>query len=115
MNEPWITREEGSGTQMAVEKALRRRGKSLRQFNGLTEMGSTSSMKEGVKAGLGLAFISKKAVEEELKQGLLSRIYVEGSDPISRQFYIVSHRVRSISPIGTQFLSFLRKNRKERA
>jgi DNA-binding transcriptional LysR family regulator len=113
LNEPWITREEGSGTQMAVEVALRRRGKSLRQFNGLTEMGSTSSMKEGVKAGLGLAFISKRAVEEELKQGLLSRIYVEGIDPISRQFYIVSHRGRTISPIGTQFLRFLHKNRKE--
>jgi DNA-binding transcriptional LysR family regulator len=113
LNEPWITREEGSGTQMAVEVALRRRGKSLRQFNGLTEMGSTSSMKEGVKAGLGLAFISKRAVGEELKQGLLSRIHVEGIDPIFRQFYIVSHRGRTISPIGTQFLRFLHKNRKE--
>ncbi|MGB9628972.1 MAG: selenium metabolism-associated LysR family transcriptional regulator, partial [Thermodesulfobacteriota bacterium] len=65
--EPWIIREEGSGTQMAVEKALRKRGLSLKQFNVVMEMGSTSSVKEGVKAGLGMAFVSKKAVTEELK------------------------------------------------
>jgi len=45
--EPWIIREEGSGTQIAVEKALRRKGKSLKQFNVVMEMGSTSSVKEG--------------------------------------------------------------------
>ncbi len=113
LKEPWIIREEGSGTQMAVEKALRKKGKSLKQFNVVMEMGSTSSMKEGVKAGLGLAFISKRAVEEELKQGLFSRIHVEGIDPISRQLYIVSHRGRTLSPIGMEFLRFLHRNRVE--
>lgn len=111
LKEPWIIREEGSGTQMAVEKALRKKGKSLKQFNVVMEMGSTSSVKEGVKAGLGLAFISKRAIEEELKQGLLSRIHVEGIDPISRQIYIVYHRGRTLSPIGIQFLRFLHRNR----
>jgi DNA-binding transcriptional LysR family regulator len=113
LKEPWIIREEGSGTQMAAEKALRKKGKSLKQFNGVMEMGSTSSVKEGVKAGLGLAFISKRAVEEELNQDLLSRIYVEGIDPISRQLYIVSHRGRTLSPIGMEFLRFLHRNRAE--
>jgi DNA-binding transcriptional LysR family regulator len=113
LKEPWITREEGSGTQMAVEKTLRKKGKSLKQFNGTIEMGSTSSVKEGVKAGLGLAFISEKAVEEELKKGLLSQVHIEGIDPILRQFYIVSHRGRTISPIGTHFLRFLHRNREE--
>lgn len=113
LKEPWIIREEGSGTQMAVEKALRKKGKSLKQFDVAMEMGSTSSVKEGVKAGLGLAFISKRAVEEELNQGILSRICIEGIDPISRQFYIVSHRGRTLSPIGMEFLRFLHRNRVE--
>ena len=113
LKEPWIIREEGSGTQMAVEKELKKKEKSLRQFNVVTEMGSTSSMKEGAKAGLGLAFISKRAVEAELNRGLLSRIYAEGIDPISRQIYIVSHRRRTLSPIGMEFLRFLRRNRVE--
>jgi DNA-binding transcriptional LysR family regulator len=75
------------------------------------EMGSTSSLKEGVKARLGLAFISQKAVEEELNQNRLSQIRVEGIEPVSRQIYIVTHRRRTLSPIGMEFLQFLRRNR----
>ena len=108
LKEPWIIREEGSGTQMAVEKALRKKGNSLKQFNVVMEMGSTSSVKEGVKAKLGLAFISRQAIEEELNQGLLSRIGVEGIDTISRQIYIVFHKGRTLSPIVMEFLRFLR-------
>ena len=109
VKENWIMREEGSGTQMVVEKALRKKGKSLKQFNGTIEMGSTSSLKEGVKAGLGLAFISKRAVEEELRKGLLSQVSIEGLDPIVRPFYIVSHRGRTLSPVGKKFLQYLKK------
>jgi DNA-binding transcriptional LysR family regulator len=111
LKEPWIIREEGSGTQMAVEKALRRKGKSLKQFKVVIEMGSTSSVREGVKAKLGLAFLSQKATEEELNRGFLSRIDVEGIEPISRQIYIVSYRGRTFSPIGMEFLRFLKGKR----
>jgi len=110
---PWIIREEGSGTQMSVEKALRRKGKSLKQFYVVMEMGSTSSVKEGVKAKLGLAFLSKRAVEEEMSQGFLSRIDVEGIDLISRQIYIVTHRGRTLSPIGMEFFRFLKRKKEE--
>jgi DNA-binding transcriptional LysR family regulator len=106
--EPWIIREEGSGTQMAVEKELRKKGVSLKQFHVVMEMGSTSSLKEGVKAGLGLAFISKRAAEDELTRRVLLRIDVEELDPILRQIYIVSYRGRTLSPIGMAFLRFLR-------
>jgi DNA-binding transcriptional LysR family regulator len=113
LKEPWIIREEGSGTQMAVEKALRKKGKSLKQFHVAIEMGSTSSVKEGVKAKLGLAFLSKRATEEELSQGSLSRIDVEGIEPISRKIYIVTHRGRTLSPIGMEFLRFLKRKKEE--
>jgi DNA-binding transcriptional LysR family regulator len=113
LREPWIIREEGSGTQMAVEKAIRKKGKSLKQFHVAIEMGSTSSVKEGVKARLGLAFISGKATEEEIRQGFLSRIDVEGIEPIFRQIYIVSHRGRTLSPIGMEFLRFLKRKKEK--
>ena len=111
--EPWIIREEGSGTQMVIEQALRKKNRSLKQLNVVMEMGSTSSMKEGVKAGVGLAFISKKAAEEELDQGILSRIDTEGIEPIFRQFYVLSRRERTLSPMGKEFLRFLKRNRGE--
>ncbi len=111
LKEPWIIREEGSGTQMAVEKVLRKKSSSLKQFNVVMRMGSTSSVKEGVKAKLGLAFISARAIEEELGQGLLSRIAVEGIDSISRQIYTVFHRGRTFSPVGTEFFRFLKRQK----
>jgi DNA-binding transcriptional LysR family regulator len=108
LKEPWIIREEGSGTRIAVERALRRKGRTLKQFNVVMEMGSTASVKEGVKARLGLAFISGRATQEEVLQGSLSRIDVEGLEPLFRQIYIVSHRRRTLSPMATEFLRFLR-------
>jgi DNA-binding transcriptional LysR family regulator len=113
LKEPWIIREEGSGTQMAVEKALRKKGKSLKQFHVAMEMGSTSSVKEGVKAKLGLAFLSKRATEEELSQRSLLQIDVEGIEPISRQIYLVTHRGRTLSPIGMEFLRFLKRKKEK--
>ena len=113
LKEPWIIREEGSGTQMTVERALRKKGKSLKDFNVTIEMGSTSSVKEGVKAKLGLAFISRRAVEEELSRNLFTSITLDGLKSISRQIYIVSQRGRTVSPAGMEFLRFLKK-RKER-
>jgi len=111
LKEPWIIREEGSGTQMTVERVLRKKGKSLKDFNVAIEMGSTSSVKEGVKAKLGLAFISRRAVEEELNRHLFASITLEGLESISRQIYIVSQRGKTVSPAGTEFLRFLKKKR----
>ncbi len=114
LRQPWIIREEGSGTRMAVEKVLRKKGKSLREFNVAMEMGSTSSVKEGVRANLGLAFISERAAEGEIRQGSLSRIDAEGFEPISRQIYIVSHHRRTLSPMGMAFLRFLKSKKETR-
>jgi DNA-binding transcriptional LysR family regulator len=111
LKEPWIIREEGSGTQMTVERVLRKKGKSLKDFNVAIEMGSTSSVKEGVKAKLGLAFISRRAVEEELNRNLFTSITLEGLESISRQIYIVSQRGKTASPAGMEFLRFLKKKR----
>jgi phosphonate transport system ATP-binding protein len=96
---------------MTVEKVLRKKGKSLKDFNVAIEMGSTSSVKEGVKAKLGLAFVSRRAVEEELGRNLFTPITSEGLESISRQIYIVCQRRKTVSPAGMEFLRFLRKKR----
>jgi len=110
---PCILREEGSGTRMAVEKMLKKIGKNLGHFREIVEMGSTASVKAGVRAGLGFAFISQAAVEEELTQGLVSEIQVEDLEPILRQIYLVSHRGRTLSPLAVRFFRYLRKKKME--
>jgi DNA-binding transcriptional LysR family regulator len=108
---PWILREEGSGTRMAIEKMFRKKGRSLKEIHQRMEMGSTSAVKAGVKARLGLAFISKAAVQEELDQGLLSRIEVDGMDPIVREIHLVVHRGRTLSPMGVNFIRYVKRRR----
>jgi DNA-binding transcriptional LysR family regulator len=98
---------------MAVEKMLKKIGKNLRHFREIVEMGSTASVKAAVREGLGFAFISQTAVEEELAQGLVSEIQVEGIEPILRQIYLVSHRGRTLSPMAVRFFRYLRKRKKE--
>ena len=110
---PCILREEGSGTRMAVEKMLKKTGKNLRHLREIVEMGSTASVKAAVRAGLGFAFISRTAVEEELAQGLVSEIQVENLEPILRQIYLVSHRGRTLSPMAVRFFRYLRKKKSE--
>jgi LysR family transcriptional regulator, transcriptional activator of the cysJI operon len=113
-DEPWILREEGSGTQMAVEEALKKKGRNLRQMNAVMEMGNASALKEAVKAGLGLAFVSGKSVEEDLSSRSLCRVEVDGLDPISRPVYTVFHLGRTLSPVGERFLRFLEKRKEPR-
>ena len=98
---------------MAVEKMLKKIGKNVGQFREIVEMGSTASVKAAVRAGLGSAFISQTAVEEELTQGLVSEIQVVDLEPILRQIYLVSHRGRTLSPMAVRFFRYLKKNKME--
>jgi len=81
-NEPFIYREEKSGTRASVEVALRNKG--IKKLNVAIELGSTEAVKEGVKAELGVSFLSERAV----KDALLKEVKVKNLD-IIRDFYIV--------------------------
>lgn len=80
--EPFINREEKSGTRASVEVALKNKG--IRKLNVAIELGSTEAVKEGVKAELGVSFISELAVRD----GLLKEVKVKNLD-IIREFHIV--------------------------
>ncbi|HFB83988.1 MAG TPA: LysR family transcriptional regulator [Thermodesulfatator sp.] len=105
---PLIIREQGSGTRLTTEEALRERGFSLGKCRIIAEMGSTEAVKQAVKAGLGGSFISLRAIEEDLLSRRLRIIPVKGLN-IRRHFYLVRHKGRSLSPPAAAFVDFLRK------
>lgn len=80
--EPFITREKGSATRVTVEEVLQ--NKEIKKFNVVMELGSTEAVKQGVKAGLGISFISEWAI----KDSSLKQVKVKDLD-IIRSFYIV--------------------------
>ena len=103
-DEPFLMREEGSGTRFAVEKAARRANVRLKVG---MELGSNGAIKHGVESGLGLAILSRHAIGLEETAGKLALLDIEGF-PIRRQWNIVHlKRNRLASPVSG-FIDFLR-------
>ncbi len=102
---PFILREHGSGTRMALQRSLQEVSLEFNQLNIVAEMGSTQAVKQAIKGGVGVSILSNRAVEDELRFGVLKEAPVEGFS-ISRDFFLVVHRNRTLSPICTAFWEF---------
>ena len=97
--EPLILREAGSGTQQSLLADLGGAlGGGVDALNVICVLGSSDAVKEGVKCGLGVAFISSRAIRSELTAGLLAKVEVEGL-PLSRQLHLVWDPRRARSPL----------------
>lgn len=104
--EPLIVRERGSGSREAMERALAAERVDLAAFRIVGEMGSTQAIKQAVRAGVGVSLISRRAVLDECRAGLLHCLTVDGV-AFTRAFCLVTHRLRSRSPIAQAFLDFV--------
>jgi DNA-binding transcriptional LysR family regulator len=107
---PFVMREAGSGTRMMLEHALRKAGVPLDQLRVVAELGSNSAIKQAVKAGIGISFVSRRSVEDEAGMNVIMTLPVEGLH-ISRSFFIARHKNRSLPPVAREFYSFLLKQR----
>jgi DNA-binding transcriptional LysR family regulator len=104
--EPMIVRERGSGSREAIEHALHEAGLSLASLRVAGEMGSTQAVKQAVRAGVGIALISKRAVEDECRAGLLACVKIKDLR-IARAFHLITHRDRTRSPLAQAFVEFV--------
>jgi DNA-binding transcriptional LysR family regulator len=113
LDQPLLTREQGSGTRSAAEKALAAAlGKrDLPELPIACEVGSTEAMKAAVAAGLGWAFISNLAVQDEMAAGTLVRIPLKGFS-VARSFHLVSRSDDLLSPAARAFKTIALKNAK---
>ncbi len=71
LGERLVLREAGSGTREILEKHLAARDLSVSDFAGAIELESIPTIKACVKAGAGITFLYRVAVEEELAHGEL--------------------------------------------
>ncbi|MBW1670943.1 MAG: LysR family transcriptional regulator [Deltaproteobacteria bacterium] len=106
-SEPFVLREKGSGTRLATERALQAAGNlHLSDLQIVSEMGSAEAIRQAVRVGLGCSIISRCAVTDDLEHGLLHALVLEGVQ-LSRQFHLVWHNQRTLSPLVLAFRSFL--------
>lgn len=100
---PFIVRERGSGTRRVAEEALAALGMSLRV---VLHLSSTEEIKQAVAAGLGLAIVSRSAIDDQLA---LARIVVLAVSGLSfpRDLGELRFAGHTLSPAAAAFRSLL--------
>jgi len=104
---PFILREEGSGTLKVIEAYLSEYGGDGSNTLRVTaRFGSSTAVKEGIKSGLGLSILSARAIDTELKAGILKALKVRGLS-MFRNFFLIRNKLRIASPSCQAMLNFL--------
>ena len=106
--QPLILMQEGAGVRQVIEDELRRARVKLRDLDVRLELGLQESVRSAVRAGHGLAFISRSAIEADLAAGTLSEARVEGLEP-SREISLVRASGRSTTRAAQAFVDFARE------
>jgi len=101
--ETLITREQGSGTRITIERI------TGMEFNSDIQINSNEAIIEAVQAGLGIGFVSKHTVKLELENGIIEQLDAE-KFPITRHWYIVHNKKNTLSLIAQRFKAFILEN-----
>lgn len=104
---PLIGRSAGSGTYAAIESLLaQHRPVHARPY--VVEVSSTQAAKACVLEGIGLGFLSRRAVQAELEANTMVSIELEGL-PLLRPFYVASRRGRALSVAARALVDAVRR------
>jgi molybdate transport repressor ModE-like protein len=99
-----LAREPASSSRSVVEAVLA----DLRvQPAGVWELGSSEAIKRAAREGLGVAFLSRYAVAEEVERGDLVSFRLRGVPPIARDFSVARLSGRPLSPAENGFVATL--------
>lgn len=109
LGQPMIMREKGSGTRKAMEKALAEHALDSARLRVVLEVTGNEAVRQAMKAGAGVAVISRRAVQDDIRCGLVAGLRFQGLR-LMRDFFLVTHRTRSRSPLGNAFAAFLRRS-----
>ena len=105
--EPFISRERGSGTRRETEAFLKALGIQVSDLKTAVEVRSTESIVKMVSEGMGVAVLSKSACEDYQQFG---KVLAFDFDNITlrRKLYIIRHKNSILSPIAQVFYDYAR-------
>ena len=101
-SQPFLIREEGSGTRKEIEKQLQNAGIGFGDLQIVAEMGSTEAIKQAIKAGYGISILSAISVKDLEKSGAVKTLNIKDV-PLMRHFYIAELKDREKSPAHKEF------------
>ena len=98
--QPWILREQGSGTRETFNEALRHLPRGITPR---LELEHTEAVKRAVESGLGIGCISRLALRDAFRRGSLVAVETPDLD-LRRSFNFVWHRGKYQTAAIRQFL-----------
>jgi DNA-binding transcriptional LysR family regulator len=105
--EPFILREQGSGTRQQIVEFLDRHGLGIQDLHVALGMGSTESTKAAVEAGNGVAILSRWAVRKEVEDGRLKTVRIREGD-IPRSLSLIYRKKQMLSHADNEFILFIK-------
>jgi len=99
--ETLLVREATSSTRRVAERAL---GEAGLRPGRVWELDSSEAIKRATREGLGVAFLSRYAVAEEIERGELERFRLAGRPRIERNLLIARLARRPLSPSERGFI-----------
>jgi DNA-binding transcriptional LysR family regulator len=109
-----VTRELGSGSRRIVEQALQQAGVEVKKLRIAMTFDSTEGLLSAVEAGLGIAFVSRWAVRNQLALGTLKVARVRGLN-LSRMFSVATVAGPEPAGVAGLFQRFVLKRAEELA
>jgi DNA-binding transcriptional LysR family regulator len=105
--EPFILREQGSGTRQHIEKFLHKHGLNINDLHVALIMGSTESIKSAVEAGTGIAILSRWAVRKEVEDGRLKTVNFK-EESFTRDLTLIFSKKPLLSHADKELLLFIK-------
>jgi molybdate transport repressor ModE-like protein len=99
-----LVREATSSTRRTADRALAKAGVCFRH---VWELDSSEAIKRAAREGLGVAFLSRYAVAEEVERGELVRFRLAGKPRIERRLHIARLSRRLLTPSEKGFVATL--------
>lgn len=106
---PWIVREEGSGTRIAMAGSLAKFGIDIHSLHTVIMVRNAGAMARCLASGMGAAITSAVTVSSELASGNLLAVELPGLH-MERFFYVVFNKKRSLFPAALKLIDFLKSN-----
>jgi len=104
--QPLIVRESGSGSRRCVEQALSKAGLAVTDLRISMEVNSNDAIRAAVERGVGLSFLSTRAIEREILDQRLIPVEIEGLRAV-RDLYLVTEPQRLPTRVARAFLDCL--------
>ncbi|NNJ94783.1 MAG: LysR family transcriptional regulator [Halobacteria archaeon] len=106
VTQPYISREEGSGTREVIEEYIAVTGMKPADLSVTMELGSPEAIKGAVEAGMGVSIVSEVTIHKELQLGTL--VSLELDPPLERPFSFVHQKQKFRQRAMDELLEFAR-------